>query len=390
MMHLHMKRASEKPVFDLLAEAYRAGQAVYKTGLVTHLNSRRRALKKKPLEWPAVGATPHQVVWTEGSARLLRYDANASKSTGAPILLVCSLINRPYILDILEDRSVVRRLLEAGRDVWMLDWGTPTAEAAENGLGYYALELLPRAAAQVRATTGALAPHVLGYCMGGTLALMAIAAGKLTVASLVAMATPVDFHDQGLLSVWCRAPGFDPAEIVKVYGNAPAHLLQPAFKMLDPIGLSTKLAHLEDKVGDDDFVRFFLAMETWLEDSVAFPGQAFLEWVRLYQENALERGTLKLGGHAIDLSRVTCPIFSLVAERDYITPAASALALQRLAPRATHTVQQLAGGHIGLSTSSAAHRTLWPAVAVWLSAQELPSPVVKQSHKKTARKKARA
>src|SRR5260370_1212813 len=73
--------------------------------------------------------------------------ARAQKSA---ILLVCSLITRPYVLDLLDARSVVRRLLGDGLDVWLLDWGTPGADDAAHGLARYALGVLPRMAEVAR------------------------------------------------------------------------------------------------------------------------------------------------------------------------------------------------------------------------------------------------
>jgi poly[(R)-3-hydroxyalkanoate] polymerase subunit PhaC len=356
--------------FDPLDFAFRAGQELYKAGLITLINSRRQQRGRPPVAWPQVAATPTDTMWQEGNARLLRYRSDGKRTARTPLLLVCSLINRPYILDLLAERSVVRRLLERGHDVWLLDWGTPSAADASHGLEYYALAQLPRAAEVVTRTAGTDQLHLLGYCMGGTLSLMAIATERVPAASLVAMATPVDLHDDGLLSTWCRSPGFDPAELAEAYGNVPPHVLQPAFKMLDPIALTTKFLHLDEKVEDDDFVRFFLAMETWLEDSVAFPGRAFVDWVQLYRSNALVDGKLKLDGVRVDLARVRCPVFNIVAEGDYITPPASSLALERLARARDPRVMRMSGGHIGLSTGRAAHERLWPAVSEWLHAND--------------------
>jgi polyhydroxyalkanoate synthase len=198
------------------------------------------------------------------------------------------------------------------------------------------------------------------------MSLMAIAADRLPAASLISMATPVALHDEGLLSLWSRAPGFEPAELARAYGNVPPHVLTPAFKMLDPVSLATKFVHLDGKVEDDDFVRFFLAMETWLEDSVAFPGRAFVDWIELYRTDALAKGELRVDGVAIDLARVRCPIFHVIADGDYITPAASSLALETLTSTPAQTTMRMAGGHIGLSTGRAAHERLWPAVSDWL------------------------
>jgi polyhydroxyalkanoate synthase subunit PhaC len=352
--------------FDPLDFAFRAGQELYKAGLLSLINGRRQAKGRPPVAWPQVAATPADLMWQEGNARLIRYRRDDAARGKTPLLLVCSLINRPYILDLLAERSVVRRLLERGHDVWLLDWGTPTAADASRSLADYALEQLPRAAAVVTERAGTDRLHVLGYCMGGTFALMAIAAGRLPAASLVSMATPVAFHDDGLLSLWCRAPGFDPAELAQAYGNVPPHVLQPAFKLLDPAGLAAKFVHLDTKIEDDDFLRFFLAMETWLEDSVAFPGRAFTDWIQLYRTDALARGELVLDGVSIDLGRVRCPIFNVIADTDYITPAASSLALETLTSTTSQKTVRVAGGHIGLSTGRGAHERLWPVVSDWL------------------------
>jgi len=387
MMHLHMKTTRSRTAppppalpFDPLALAFKAGQEVYRAGLLATINARRGARGLSALEWPAVGTTARRERAAFGPARLYRYgldDAGAQK--GAPLLVVCSLINRPYVLDLLPERSVFRRLLDGGRDVWLLDWGTPGAPGAwPYTLSDFTLDLLPRAVAEVKAQSGSRDVDVLGYCMGGTMALAAAAAegDPLGARALVLMATPVDLHDDGLLSLWSRAPGFDAAALVRAYGHAPPHLLQPAFKMLDPVGLATKLVHLEEKIDDDAFVRFFLAMETWLEDSAPFPGGAFAEWLGWYRDNALvARGGTILDGRKIDPTRVTLPILSLVAEGDTITPPASSLAIERALPRARHTIVKQSGGHIGLATGSSAHKKMWPEVVRWLGAldgQEKP------------------
>ena len=363
---------SRSTLYDPLQAAFSMGQELYKAGLLSTVNQRRFVKGASAVGWPAVGATETEEVWREGGARLLRYRAGAygANASRPPLLLVCSLINRPYILDLLPERSVVQRLLGAGLDVWLLDWGTPRAADAELSLGDYALGRLPRAVDATCSATGRNAVHVLGYCMGGTFALMALGADRLRAASLIALAAPVDFHDRGMLSTWCRSPGFDGESLARTYGNVPPHLLQPAFKMLDPISIATKLIHLDEKIEDDDFLRFFLAMETWLEDSVAFPGGAFAEWVAAYRDNSLARGTLELDGEPVDLKRVRCPIFTAVAESDYITPPESSLAIERLADSCEHEVARMKGGHIGLSTGRAAHESLWPRVAAWIKERD--------------------
>lgn len=390
MMHAHMKPPAFAEFFaPVLDGLYRAGQEAYKSTLLMHVNRSRSELGRPPVAWPSVGTTPHEVLWQQGSARLLRYRAPSAKSAVAatPILAVCSLINRPYVLDLLPERSVVRRLLDGGRDVWLLDWGAPLFGDEQRDLASYALDVLGGAVDEVRRVTGAEAIDVLGYCMGATLALLSAGAGRVPLRSLVAMAAPVRFDDGGMLSTWARVPSFDPRQVVAVYGNAPPHLLQPAFKMLDPAGLATKLVHLDDKLGDDAFVRFFLAMETWLEDSVAFPGGAFVDWISLYRDDALVGGKARLGRHRVSVASVEAPILNLIAEGDYITPPASSLALAEACPRAAIEVRRVPGGHIGLATSSYAQRTLWPEVAAWLARLDAPPARATRPRPRTKRSK---
>ena len=362
MMHSHNNGAFGGGFPDAVAETFAAGQVLYKSNLLGTVNLFRLQEGRAALGWPSRGFTAHDVMWSEGTAKLYRYRNTEAEvaATAAPVLCVFSLVNRPYVMDLLPGRSVVQSLQRAGRDVWLLDWGTPDQAANANPLDHYTLGLIPRAMDFVRMHTQ-MAPHLVGYCMGGTLSLISLAAGA-QARSLIAMATPVDLHDDGLLSLWTRAPGFDPRTIVDTYGHAPPHLLQPAFKMLDPIGLSTKLVHIRDKVGDDAFMQFFLAMEQWLEDSVGFPGRSFVEWIQLYRDNALIQPHFLAGPKKLSLRNLELPILSLIAEGDYISPAKSSLAMEAAAPHAQHEILKVAGGHIGLATGGGAHKRAWPEV----------------------------
>jgi poly[(R)-3-hydroxyalkanoate] polymerase subunit PhaC len=362
---------------DFVGIFYAAVKQQTRAGLLAWLNAERALHGRDPVDWPRVGATQHDVVWTDGQARLLRYGGAGERRT--PLLIVPSLINRHYVLDLLPGRSVVERLRSGGIDVWMLDWGTPIDDDAERGLDDYALEVLPRAAAEIGAPA-----HVLGYCMGGTMALGAMARGKLVARSLVALATPVDCDDGGTLAAWATAEGFDANELTEAFGNVPEYVLQPAFKMLDPMGLAMKFVHAREKCEDDAFCEFFLAMETWLEDNVPFPGQAFHEWMTLYRENLLARGKWRLGGGRVDLARVRCPILNIVAEKDYICPPRSSIPLQKLSGSRDYELLRMPGGHIGLSTGGAAQKKLWPQVAKWLLARS------QDEAKKPTRRRRRA
>lgn len=115
-----------------------------------------------------VGQTPSEVVYTENKLELLRYEPLTEHQHPVPVLIVYALINRPYILDLQSDRSIVRRLLEAGHDVYLIDWHEPSRLDRYLGLQDYVNRYIDNCVDEVRERSGRDAINVFGYCMGGT------------------------------------------------------------------------------------------------------------------------------------------------------------------------------------------------------------------------------
>ena len=140
-----------------------------------------------------VGQTPRDAVWSNGKAVLYRYRSE-NPTVRPPLLLVMSLVSRSFILDLQPGNSFIERLVAEGFDVFLLDWGVPDEEEANNTLETYCDELLPQAVAKVNQMGGENGVTVFGYCYGGLLSLL-YAAGDPDdpVRNLVVMATPVDF-----------------------------------------------------------------------------------------------------------------------------------------------------------------------------------------------------
>jgi polyhydroxyalkanoate synthase len=339
---------------------------------------------------PVVGATPAVVVHRENKWRLLRYRPRPEGAADAtPVLLVPSLINRHYVLDLEPGKSFAEFLVARGHDVFVIDWGTPGDEdryltfddVCDTYLGR-AVRIAARHGVQGRA-------HVLGYCLGGTLAAIHAAARPEHVASLVAVAAPVAFHDDGLLSVWTRTPSFDVNAIVEACGNVPWQLMQGAFHMLRPtLGLS-KAVHFLHRAWDDEFLDGFFALETWGNDNVSFPGECFRRYLEeLYRGDALVRGTFTLSGRPARLEQITCPVLAVTFEHDNIVPWRSAATLlQRVgAPVRDHI--HLPGGHVGAMVSRKAAQTLWPRLSSWWFAQSAALARAAEVHAEPAREAA--
>jgi polyhydroxyalkanoate synthase subunit PhaC len=322
---------------------------------------------------PPVGQTPHDVVWRENKWRLLHFRPTAppAQRRRTPILLVPSLINRWYVLDLGPGRSFCEWLVGQGHDVYIIDWGTPGPEDRYLTFDDVCDRYLGRAIRQVarRAPDGEI--HLLGYCLGGTLTTIHAAARPERIASMVALAAPIDFHDDGLLSTWTRTPTFDVGAIVDAFGNVPWPLMQASFHLLRPTAGLAKAVTLLDRAWDDEFLDGFLATERWGNDNVSFPGECYRRYIdELYRGNALVRGTLALSGTPARLAAIECPVLAVTFEHDHIVPTASAAALLTHISAKDKAQLHLAGGHVGAVVSRKAAQGLWPALSRWWSERD--------------------
>ena len=212
---------------------------------------------------------------------------------------------------------------------------------------------------------------MLGYCLGGTLAVIHAALEPKRVRTLTLVAAPVDFHDDGLLSRWTRTRTLDTAAMVEGAGNVPWQLMQGAFHLLRPTLTLAKAVSLAQRTWDEPFLDGFFAIETWGNDNVSFPGACWRTYVEdLYRKNALVAGSLRLAGRTVELSAVRCPLLCVTFEHDEIVPHRSAsIVLERVASRDREHVH-LQGGHVGAMVSSSAAKRLWPRMRAFWAARD--------------------
>ncbi|HWL81302.1 MAG TPA: alpha/beta fold hydrolase [Roseomonas sp.] len=304
------------------------------------------------------------VLWCEGGSRLIDYGGE-----GPPLLVVPSLINRAYVLDLLPEHSMLRWLAARGQRVLLLDWGWP--EEAERGftLTDYIAGRLERAL-----TAPALTPlgpvALLGYCMGGLLALGAALRRPERLRGLALLATPWDFHagDAGeagrAQALAALLPGLEP---LMQAGNAlPVDVIQTLFATLDPWGIAAKFRAFAamDRAGPR--ARLFVALEDWLNDGIPLAApvarEALGAW---YGRNDPGQGRWRVAGAIVDPAALAVPAFAAVPRADRIVPPASALALAERLP-AGH-IEMVAAGHIGMAAGSRAEAALWQPLRRWLA-----------------------
>lgn len=311
------------------------------------------------------------VVWRAGSTRLLDYGTgadNAPDNLNPPVLVVPSLVNRGYVLDLTAERSLLRHMASRGLRPLLVDWDTPGTTERNFDLTAYVTGPL-QGAFDFAAGLGNGKPALVGYCMGGDLALALALRNKGAIAALALLATPWDFQagQEALLPLLgLMAPALDA--MIGHLGVLPSDMLQAMFMGLNPTGPGIKFRRFAALTPGSDKAREFVALEDWLNDGVPLAGpvarQCLFEW---YLENTPATGRWRVAGEVVDPAGIDVPSLVILPGADYIVPPESARPLAGLIPGAR--LQTVDAGHIGMVTGSRAESLVHRPLADWLLAR---------------------
>lgn len=319
------------------------------------------------------GVTPKEVVYEEDKLKVYRYIGKGPIKHKTPLVIVFALVNRPYIVDLKEGRSVVANFVDAGFDTYLIDWGRPSQSDRFLTTDDYVNGYIKNCIDYVNERCGTKKANVLGYCMGGTLSTMFTALHQDVVKNLILLATGIDFSTrEGLINLWADEKYFDVDAFVDSVGNVPAEFLQQAFLMLKPVqNLIEKPLSFWENIDNDRFVDDFLHMETWLNDNISVPGEVYREFAKyLFQRNLLAQNKFPVGKHVVDLRKITCPLLNLMATNDDLVPPAQSEPLNKLVSSKDEKVIKFKAGHIGLAVGGKAQKQLWPEVVEWLAERD--------------------
>ncbi|MBD2243384.1 class III poly(R)-hydroxyalkanoic acid synthase subunit PhaC [Nostoc sp. FACHB-888] len=324
-----------------------------------------------------IGVTPKQEVYREDKLVLYHFQSQVEKSFNIPILIVYALVNRPYIVDLQEGRSLVANLLNLGLDVYLIDWGYPNQDDRWLTIDKYINGYINNCVDVIRDRHNLEQINLLGICQGGTFSLCYSSLYPEKVKNLITMVTPVDFHiNEGLLNVWSGSSlgtqALDVDLLVDTLGNIPGNFLNFVFVMLKPFQLGVKkYIDLLELVEYEDKLLNFLRMEKWIFDSPDQAGETFRQFIKdFYQGNKLIKGKIEIGNKRVDLGNIRIPILNIYAEQDHLVLPASSLALEKYVGSVDYTVRSFPVGHIGMYVSSKVQKDLPPTIADWLKARE--------------------
>ena len=315
----------------------------------------------------AVGQTPHRIIDEDKALtfRLMRY-GKAGLAQEA-VFIIPHIINRPYILDLSDDLSVVKSLLNKGFTVYMIDWGYPTAAQRDISFADY-LAYADKCMDIIRRAHHGRKISLLGYCTGGIMSLIYSSFHPEKVARIVLLATPLDFSDVKDIRISCgRMLDMDfitelfanmPGEMVVLFGRNMFFYYLPLFMRNEEF--KKELAQLQDWGN-------VLRINRWLLDSPMIPGAAYTQFMRdCYRNNSLIQNKMKIGKRVVNLARISCPVLNCLAKFDHIVPLASATALKNVYTGGSYEEIIFPSSHVGLTVGQLAHEQLWPKIGEWL------------------------
>jgi len=324
----------------------------------------------------AIATVPRDEVYREDMVTLYRCRPQAAKLHKFPIVITYALVGRFQMIDLEADRSLVRKLVASGFDVYFIDWGLPGRAQRFLTIDDYVSGYLDHCVDVARKLSLAPKVNLLGVCQGGVFSTCYAALFPEKVKNLALAVTPVDFHGDkkepqtgaGYMNQWTRAlSAQDIDDMVEAYGSAPGAMIGFAFLMMNPISNLTKYTiDLLDVLDDDAKLLSFLRMERWIADRPDHPGEVLRQWLKdLYQDNKLIRNELVLGGRRVNMRKITMPVLNMYATGDTIIPVSCSKDVGAHFGTKDYSEVAVPGGHIGTFVGGKAQKVLAPTLAEW-------------------------
>lgn len=366
--------------------------------------------------------TPFRIIFQDGLMSVRSYRAVAEAGPNAhllgarlPVLFVPPLGVPAWVFDLMASRSLVRYFAHMGWDVYLIDWGSPGVVDAHLALNHYVVDWMPKAINVVAEYAGdcsgeSASPSpvsLVGYCMGGLLALMClglhaprtqdgvfdaadtdlserIATSQGLVRNIITIASPIDFHDTtGILGkavtlaskplaiLERRLPQLRthiPTLVPERYFHVPGRMVAHAFAMTQPLGRLTSYLNLVWNLADRSHVVQYTALSSWFDDMLDYPGGVVRNLLlEIGPDNQLIRGRIALGDWRVDLGRVKANLLAIVGESDTLVSPSAASSIMEIVQSTDKTLSSAPGGHAAVFAGRSAPEHTWQPVQHWLS-----------------------
>jgi polyhydroxyalkanoate synthase len=301
--------------------------------------------------------------------------APRGRRAGAPVLLVPPLAAPAVCFDLRRGCSLAEHQLRLGRRTYLLDYGRIQFADRELGLEHWVHEVIPAAVRAVAHDAGDRPVRIVGWCLGGIMALLAHAADAgLPIESIALVASPFDVGKVPIVAplrpIDAMTRGWVVTRLYRALGGAPAPLVKRGYQLAGFDKYVMKPWTVASNLDDRELLAQIEAVDAFMDQMHAYPGRTFGQlYHRFLRTNDLAGGTLELGGVEIDLAAATVPLLAVAGRGDGIAPVQACHHLAELVPSAPAVRLETApGGHLGVLTGRAARGTTWPILDAWLDA----------------------
>ena len=319
---------------------------------------------------------PSEVMDTSYKSTLHRYDPVTETPYGDPILFVPPLGSQAACFDLRRDCSLAEHFVNAGRPTYLVDYGEITLSDREVGIEHFVNEVVPNAVRRVSEDNGGKPVHLVGWCLGGLIALLTTAAhSELPIKSVVMVASPFDLSKNPMVAPIRAAGKYTGGRIfgglLKVLGGLPAPIVGSAFKATSLSVYLKKPITLIKRRDDREFLAQVEAVDGLMNSMLAYPGRATLQvYQKLVQRNELATGKIQGPNKIVDLADVRVPVINVAGTSDVLVPVAVAHAVATLLPNSPEVrVETAPGGHLGVLTGRSAPTTTWVMIDDFLNKQ---------------------
>lgn len=315
-----------------------------------------------------LGVTPKDIIYTRDTLKVYHYHPVCDEIYRVPVVLIMSLVNRYYIVDLSPGQSLVEYLLQQGFDVYLIDWGVPRAEHSYLTMDNYVGDYIPDCLEKIADDSGEDEYSMIGYCLGGAMACMHAARNpNKGLKNLACFATPVNANGMALYKRWADNDSFDIDKVVDELCNVPAAMVDAMLQALRPLQKSAGRMSLLDNVGNDEFVKAHYRFDRWTSDPVPMAGEVARQLFKYFlRDNKLIKNEFEVKGEKVDLKNITCPFLHVGAVHDHIVPALASKGIKDLVGSKDKLDIVVKGGHVSLVAGGNAVYRLWPKLSDWL------------------------
>ncbi|MBK8244156.1 MAG: class III poly(R)-hydroxyalkanoic acid synthase subunit PhaC [Saprospiraceae bacterium] len=323
----------------------------------------------KNIDAVEVATTPKELVWQCDKVKMFHYIRETPATCKIPVLVSFALMNRHDVLDLQPDRSLMKKLLDEGLDIYIMDWGYPTRADRYLTIEDYILGYMNDAVDFIRAKHKVPKINKMGICQSGLFSMVYASIFPEKLQSLVTYVAPFDFTDTNCNMLYKWSKYIDVDTMVDTQGIIRADVMNSAFGMLKPSMDIAKYFGVMDMMEDQDKLINFLRMEKWKNDCPDLSGEMYRKYIKdFFRDNKLIKGTFELDGKVVNLKNMTVPYLNVYATEDNIIPNKSTIAIMdHLTGSKDKQLYAFPGGHIGVFVGAKSQKELAPKVAQWVS-----------------------